>query len=412
MAINLENNQDFENSKQLLQEFSNMGSNASDEEVKEKYTEYMNAYSEELANAIRKDMRQEQGDNAVLNARNVNRLTNEEKKFYNALVSEDHVNTDTKWKDTELLPETIVDRIFDDIETEKPLLKHINIQRTGLKARVIRSVPEGQVVWGKIFDEIRGQLEATFFEQDVTLGKATCFVVVPKDLKDAGVQWVDRYVRTQIKEAFAVAIEKTAINGQGAARNEPVGLMKEINRTNNAVSDKTVAGTLTLSDPKKSIAEIGMVIKNLSIKEYYDKEGNVKRSKGANVTNNVVVVLNPADYIYAKIAFTIPMPNGQYASPIPFNVTFEQSEFVPQGKAVAFDKTRYHFYAGSEVILRTFDQTLALEDMDLYTAKQFLYAEPDDNKTSFVYDVDFSTFGAPKPEDVSDDSDSEDEPSA
>ncbi|WP_432202389.1 hypothetical protein [Staphylococcus warneri] len=33
--------------------------------------------------------------------------------------------------------------------------------------------------------------------------------------------------------------------------------------------------------------------------------------------------------------------------------------------------------------------------MDLYTAKQFLYAEPDDNKTSFVYDVDFSSFGAP-----------------
>ena len=41
----------------------------------------MNAYSEELANAIRKDMKQEQGDNAVLNARNVNRLTNEERNF-------------------------------------------------------------------------------------------------------------------------------------------------------------------------------------------------------------------------------------------------------------------------------------------------------------------------------------------
>ncbi|PTK56884.1 phage major capsid protein [Staphylococcus haemolyticus] len=393
--IDLENREEFQNSQKLLKEFSNMSPKASDEEVKEKYTEYMNAYSEELANAIRKDMRQEQGDNAVLNARNVNRLTNEEKKFYNALVSEDHVNTDTNWKDGELLPETVVDRIFEDIETEHPLLKHITIQRTGLRARVIRSVPEGQVVWGPVFSEIKGQLEASFFEQDVTLGKATAFVVVPKDLKDAGVQWVDRYVRAQIKEAFAVAIEKTAIQGLGAAKNQPVGLMNEINRTNGAVSEKASTGTLTFAEPKTSIKEIGNVIKNLSIKEYYDKDGNVKRSKGANVTNNVVVVLNPADYIYAKIAFTIPMPNGQYASPIPFNVTFEQSEFVPQGKAVAFDKTRYNFYAGSEVIVRTFDQTLALEDMDLYTAKQFLYAEPDDNKTSFVYDVDFSAFGAP-----------------
>ncbi|MEQ6183201.1 hypothetical protein AAG738_12610 [Staphylococcus saprophyticus] len=148
MAIDLENREQFENSQQLLKQFSNMSPNASDEQVKEKYTEYMNAYSEDLANAIRKDMQNEQGDNAVLNARKVNRLTNEEKKFYNALVSEDHVNTDTNWKDGELLPETVIDRIFEDIESEHPLLQHININRTGLKARVIRSVPEGQVSMG------------------------------------------------------------------------------------------------------------------------------------------------------------------------------------------------------------------------------------------------------------------------
>lgn len=400
MAIDLENKEQFQNSQELLKQFSNMNPQASDEEVKEKYTQYMNAYSEDLANAIRKDMQKEQGDNSVLNSRNVNRLTNEEKKFYNALVSEDHVNTDTNWKDGELLPETVVDRIFEDIESEHPLLKYINIQRTGLKTRVIRSVPEGQVVWGKIFGEIRGQLEATFYEQDVTLGKATAFVVVPKDLKDAGVQWVDRYVRLQIKEAFAVAIEKTAIQGLGKAQDQPVGLMKEINRSNGAVSDKAVAGTLTLKDPGTSIREIGDVIKNLSTKEFYDKDGNVKTSKGANVLNNVVIALNPADYIYTGVAF-MQLHNGSYVSPIPFNMTFEQSEFVPQGKAVAFDKTRYNFYAGSEVIVREFDQTLALEDMDLYTAKQFLYAEPDDNKTSFVYDVDFSTLGAPKATDAS-----------
>lgn len=399
MAINLEDKQGFENSKKILQEFANLNPSASDEEVKEKYTEYMNAYSEELANAIRKDMKQEQGDNAVLNARNVNRLTNEEKKFYNALVSEDNVNTDTNWKDGELLPETVVDRIFDDIESEHPLLKHITIQRTGLKTRVIRSVPEGQVVWGPVFSEIKGQLEASFFEQDVTLGKASAFVVVPKDLKDAGVQWVDRYVRLQIKEAFAVAIEKTAIQGLGAVKHQPVGLMNEINRTSGAVSEKASTGTLTFAEPKTSIKEIGNVIKNLSIKEYYDKDGNVKRSKAASVLNNVVIVLNPADYIYTGIAF-MQLHNGQFVSPVPFNVTFEQSEFVPQGKAVAFDKTRYNFYAGSEVIVRTYDQALALEDMDLYTAKQFLYAEPDDNKTSFVYDVDFSAFGAPTASDT------------
>lgn len=398
MGINLEKS-NFENSQEKLKAFANLSGQATDKEAQEAFAEYMNAYTEDLTNSLREDIRNEKNNNAVLNRRGINALTTEEKKFYNALVSEDHVNTDTNWKDGELLPETVIDRIFEDIETEHPLLKHITIQRTGLRARVIRSVPEGQVAWGPIFSEIKSQLEASFFEQDVTLGKATAFVVVPKDLKDAGVQWVDRYVRAQIKEAFAVAIEKTAIQGLGAAKNQPVGLMNEINRTNGAVSEKASAGTLTLADAQTSIKEIGNVIKNLSIKEYYDKDGNVKRSKGASVLNNVVIVLNPADYIYTGIAF-MQLHNGQFVSPVPFNVTFEQSEFVPQGKAVAFDKTRYNFYAGSEVIVREFDQTLALEDMDLYTAKQFLYAEPDDNKTSFVYDVDFSAFGAPTSTDV------------
>lgn len=395
MAINLENKEEFQNSQQLLKEFSNMSPKATDEEVKEKYTEYMNAYSEELAGAIRKDMKAEQGDNAVLNARNVNRLTNEEKKFYNALVSEDQVNTDVGYKEEALLPETVIDRVFDDIETDHPLLKHINIQRTGLKARVIKAHPEGQVVWGKIFSEIRGQLDATFSEQDLTLGKATAFVVIPKDLKDAGVQWVDRFVRAQIKEAFAVAIEKTALVGAGKSQQQPAGLMKTINRQTGAVTDKAAVGTLTFANPETSIKELGGVIAGLSQKEIYDTDGSVKDTKNVSVLNNVVIALNPADYIYTQVAFMQLTSAGQFASPVPFNVIFEVSEFVPQGKAVAFDKSRYFMGVGSEVIVRQFDQTLALEDCDLYTAKQFAYGETEDEKASAVYNLNLSASGAP-----------------
>ena len=71
------------------------------------------------------------------------------------------------------------------------------------------------------------------------------------------------------------------------------------------------------------------------------------------------------------------------------------SEFVPQGKAVAFDKSRYFMGVGSEVIVRQFDQTLALEDCDLYTAKQFAYGETEDEKASAVYNLNLSASGAP-----------------
>ncbi|MFQ3843034.1 hypothetical protein AABD41_00095 [Staphylococcus pseudoxylosus] len=58
MAIDLENREQFQNSQELLKQFSNMSPNASDEQAKEKYTECTNAYGE-IANAIRRDMQQE-----------------------------------------------------------------------------------------------------------------------------------------------------------------------------------------------------------------------------------------------------------------------------------------------------------------------------------------------------------------
>ncbi|MCG3401695.1 phage major capsid protein [Staphylococcus massiliensis] len=381
---------DFQNSQELLKEFAN----ANSEDAQQKYEEYMNAYTKDLTNSIKKEMRQENNDNAILNRRGANALTSEEKKFYNALVSEDHVETENGFKDEALLPETVIDRVFEDIEKEHPLLQHINIKRTGLKARAITADPEGQIVWGKIFSEIRGQLDAAFREQDLTLGKATCFVVVPKDLEDAGVTWIDRFVRLQIKEAFAVALEKTALVGEGKGKNQPAGLMKSINRENGAVTDKESEGTLTFKDPQTSIREIADMIAKISVKEIYDKDGKVKESKHVNTTNNIVVALNPTDYVYAQAAF-MQLHNGAFVNAVPFNIQFVVSEFVPQGKAVAFDKKRYFMGVGSNVIIREFDQTLALEDCDLYTAKQFAYGEADDENASSVYDLDLSGQGAP-----------------
>ena len=44
-------------------------------------------------------------------------ITPKEVKFFNAV-------TETGWKDEELLPETTVDEIFNDLTRERPLLKN------------------------------------------------------------------------------------------------------------------------------------------------------------------------------------------------------------------------------------------------------------------------------------------------
>ncbi|PTH24027.1 phage major capsid protein, partial [Staphylococcus auricularis] len=143
--IQFNNNDKFQNSKEIFKEFANMSNRSTDEQIQNKYAEYMNAYTEDLANAIRSDIQKDNSDSSILNSRGQHPLTTEEKQFYNKLVTDDDLNTEVGWKDEILVPETIVDRIFDDLEEGHPLLQHINIQRTGLRTRVIRSNPEGQV---------------------------------------------------------------------------------------------------------------------------------------------------------------------------------------------------------------------------------------------------------------------------
>ncbi|WP_256089949.1 ribosomal protein bL12, partial [Staphylococcus aureus] len=40
-------------------------------------------------------------------------------------------------------------------------------------------------------------------------------VVLPKDLNDFGPAWIERFVRVQIEEAFAVALETAFLKGTG-----------------------------------------------------------------------------------------------------------------------------------------------------------------------------------------------------
>ena len=52
--------------------------------------------------------------------------------------------------------------------------------------------------------------------------KLTAFVVLPKDLNDFGPAWIERFVRVQIEEAFAVALETAFLKGTG--KDQPIGL--------------------------------------------------------------------------------------------------------------------------------------------------------------------------------------------
>lgn len=348
---------------------------ASDEEQSKAFGEMFDALSNDLRDEISAEVNNRVVDNGILAKRSQSPLTSEERKFFN------EINTEVGYKEEKLLPETVIERVFDDLSTEHPLLSKINIQNAGLVTRIIKADATGQAVWGKIFGEIKGQLDAAFNEEEFKQSKLTCFVVVPDDLTMFGPNWVERFVRTQIEEAISVALEAGFLTGEGAAKNQPVGLMKDI-QSNGGVVDKTSSGTLTFADADTTVNELKDVLKGLSVKE---------DGKPVKIDGKVVLVVNPQDSWDIQARYTYLTANGGFVTVLPYNVSIVTSEFVPANKLVAFVSDRYDAVRGGGLTVKKFDQTLALEDCILYTAKTFAYAQPADNNASRVYDLKLST---------------------
>src|SRR5699024_4495774 len=107
-----------------------------------------------------------------------------------------------------ILPETEENRIYEDLKTEHALLNLINFRNLGtITLTAITSEYEGAAVWGPIFGDIKGQLDAAFKQESLSQSKLTAFVVLPKDLAKFGPVWIAAYVREQITETYAVALE-------------------------------------------------------------------------------------------------------------------------------------------------------------------------------------------------------------
>jgi hypothetical protein len=347
--------------------------NATPEQVETAWSEMQNALVNSLTEQITTSVTTQNTDRSILSARGQNVLTSEEKKFFNAVAHSGGFKSDI------ILPETTVDRIFEDLTTAHPLLSELKIQNAGLLTRIIKSEKSGAAVWGKVFGDIKGQLDAVFREENITQSKLTAFVVLPKDLDKFGPSWIEAYIRTQITETFAVALENGFINGAGPVKDQPIGLIRDlvaaVNQTTGHAK-KAVAGTLTFADSETTVKELSQVMKYLSTKS---------NGKSANISGKVVLLVNPVDAWDIKAQYTFLNASGTYVTVLPFNLRIVESEFQTQGELVAFVNDRYDAYTAGGVEVKEYKETLALEDCNLYTAKQFAFGKAEDNKSSAIY---------------------------
>lgn len=320
-------------------------------------------------------------DVAILNGRGVRQLTSDEMKYYQAVI-EAMRSSNPKQALTDLtvtMPKTIIDRVFEDLTEQHPLLEEIDFQDTSGLIEMYLNTDETQLAsWGSLTGKISKELSSGFKLVSVSLKKLSAFLPVCKTMLDLGPAWLDQYVRTILTEAIYNGLEKGIIAGTG--KDEPIGMMKKVG------ADVSVTGGVY---PDKDATKVV----NFDSKTYGELIANLVKTPNdkTRTVDHVIMVVNPSDY-FKKVmpGTTIMSPTGTYTNNVlPYPTVIIQSTQVPEGKAVFGLGKKYFMGIGTAKSgkIEYSDDYHFLDDERVYLTKLYGHGEPVDNNAFLVLDI-------------------------
>lgn len=355
-----------------------------------KIKEAWQSFHKSIADQITADFAevQQSNDAAILAQRGYRQLTSQETKWYQklsgALKSANPQEAFTALIGTDIeedmMPTTIFEDVYKDLEDEHPLLKKISFQYVGYITKWIMNDHTAQrAIWGAINDEITKEITSSFKIMDITQAKLSAYAFIQKDMLDLGPTFLDAYIRRVLKEAMACGLEYGIINGTGV--NEPIGLIRDIHV---GVSFSTETGypvkakeALTSFAP----AEYGAKVAKLATKE------NGKKRKLGTVT----LICNQADYLTKVMpATTVLNANGHYVNNLfPFPTEVVISNELNDGDAILAVLPEYSLFAGGKrgETLEYSDDFKFLEDLRYFKTKQFATGRAWDNTSALYLDI-------------------------
>lgn len=301
-------------------------------------------------------------DNQILASRGVRALTSEETKFYQAFIDAVKAGPKQALTSTDpILPQTVIDTIFEDIKAEHPLLGHINFMNVGMITKILASTTSGVAGWGELGASISDELAAAFSEVDMTLKKLSAFIPVSNYMLDMGPAWIDRYVRAILTEAIAVELEASIVDADG--KDGPLGMTRALTGAVDGVYPRKTPVAVTALDP----LTIGGILNTIS------QGPNSKR----RAVPRLLMIVGPEDY-YTKVfpATTVRATDGSFNSnTLPYPMDIVISPAVSSGKAVFGLAKRYFFGLGSGAgkggKLEYSDEYKFLEDYRVYRIKLY-----------------------------------------
>lgn len=359
---------------------------ATPEQVNDALEAYVTAIAEDAGKQVRAEYEELKSvtDNRVLEARGIPTLTAEETKFYNEVSKAGGFDKDLVW------PETIFEKVFEDLEKDHPLLRLINFQSTVGKVKVIRSRRKGVAVFGPLHKDLEGQLDAEFDSTEYTQLALTAFMLISNDTLDLGPRWINRYVQLSLREAVSDIWEVKIVTGTG--NNEPIGLLKDLDGavTGGVYPDKASAGTLTFKDSATMVKEFAKVLKTASKYTHRigdnDTDGETKYRK---VSGKVYLIVNPVNYYDIVARVTTQNANGVFVSNLPFisQDHIIESLDVPENKLIAFIDGEYDATQSRPEKIAVYKETFAMKRATLYAIDMLGNGQPTNNDAAQVYDI-------------------------
>lgn len=327
--------------------------------------------AQEAANDVKEAIKITENDTAIMTARGVKLLTSEEKKYFEDLgkmiKNEGNVSSISNVELT--MPVTSIDRIFEDLEAQHPILKLVDFQNvTGLIEVIVRTGDVSAAWWGKLTDSIKKKLESGFEKKSVNLYKLSAYLPICKAHIDLGAAWLESFIRRFIVEALSIGLEDGIFVGTG--KDQPIGMTKDLEGAvvEGVYPDKKLKKVKDFT-PKT----MGALIAPLT-------------NDGKRAVTKVLLVVNPIDYLTRIFPqTTILNANGNYVNNVlPFPTDVIQSPSVEKGKAILGLPGKYFLGLGSEKKIEKSDEYKFIEDERVYIGKMYGNGFPKDN-TSFEY---------------------------
>ena len=348
------------------------------------------ALHDSIATQVKADFTdiQESHDAAVLAQRGYRQLTTKERKWYQkvitALKTNDPKQAFTAIIDSDneedLMPTTIIEDVYKNLQEDYPLLKAIKFQHVGYITKwVLNDHSTQMAVWGPITDEIVKEITSAFKVIDINQNKLSAFAIIEKGMLDLGPTFLDGYIRTVLAEAMMAGLELAIVAGTGV--NQPIGLIKDIHKGVSFSSETGYPDKEKVKVTNFTPAEYGKLTAMLA-----ETEDGKKRK-----FTNVGLICNQHDYLTKVMpATTVLNTNGTYVNnvfPIPTNVFVCNG--LDDGAAVLFLEGEYFLGMGGAKngVIEYSDEYKFIEDQRAFKIKQYGAGRAFDNTSAIYLDI-------------------------